>query len=435
MTVANGLVRHRVRITLALGVFLVFLLSATGVLDLRLSVAPQLAVHERLVHQMVVEGDFPAVVRSRDFAVFGACGLLLALLLPCLSPVPACLLTGAVAFVPFWLTWQFPQHPVFIPLEFTLLMVLVVFVVNVLAAWFAESRSRRNIVDVFGQYVPPQVVEALGARPDRFSLEGEARELSVFFSDIKNFSGISEHLEPRELARLLNTYFTRMTDILCRYDATIDKYIGDAIMAFWGAPLPQPDHARRALDAALEMQRALVDLRREFTDRGWPAIHAGIGISTGVMNVGNMGSRFRIAYTVVGDAVNLGARIEQLTRGYDVGIIVSQRTRAAIDDFLFRELDHVRVRGKHEPTRLFEPLCHVAAAGSELRAALAVHEQGLDAYYGRRWPAAREAFERLQGSPLRGRYYQVLLARIERFEREPPGPQWDGVTVFEQLAG
>lgn len=429
MRSARGFARHRIRILLGAAVLLTFVLSSAGLLELRIAVDTDFSVHRRLAQQLLAEGRLPAVFGSRDFLVFITVGVLLAVALPALSPLGACALTVAAAALPFWLAWQFPVRPEYVPLELSLLMILVLFVVNVLAGWFSEVRAKRSIVGVFGQYVPPQVVQTLSEQPERLVLEGEARELSVFFSDIKNFSGISEHLDPRELARMLNTYFTLMTDILYRHEATIDKYIGDAIMAFWGAPLPQPDHAARALAAAVDMQRKMVEVRREFTARGWPEIHVGIGINTGIMNVGNMGSRFRIAYTVVGDAVNLGARIEQLTRGYDVEIIVSETTRAVIGGYLFRELDYVRVKGKHLPTRLFEPVCREEDADAGMRADLDLHRRGIEAYYRRDWASARELFARMKaGGRFNSRYYDTMLARIAKLEHDPPPADWDGVT-------
>ncbi len=432
MAMLEGLSRYWRRIALILSVFVLFFLMATGLVELRFDIGTGIALHHHLLDEILAEGRLPAVLRSADFLVFAAIGLALGIALPCLPPLHACLTTFLAAAVPFACALYSPAFGRQIPFEYTLLMILVLFVVNVLVSWFAEARAKQTIVAVFGQYVPPQVVASLSDRSATMSLEGEARELSVFFSDIKNFSAISEHLEPRELARMLNTYFTLMTDILYRYDATIDKYIGDAIMAFWGAPLPQPDHARRALLAALDMQNALVDMRRDFVARGWPEIYVGIGINTGVMNVGNMGSRFRIAYTVVGDAVNLGARIEHLTRGYEADIIVSGSTRAEIQDFAFRELDYVRVKGKFQPTRIYEPICPLAKVDAALQAELDLHHRGLAAYYRREWAAARAAFEQLRsGGRFAGTYYDMLLDRIARYEREPPPVDWDGVAVYE----
>jgi adenylate cyclase len=214
--------------------------------------------------------------------------------------------------------------------------------------------------------VPRELVDELAARPGRVSLEGESRRMSVLFADIHGFASIAESLDPRELPRLMNQFLTRMTRVIQRHRGTIDKYMGDSVMAFWGAPLEDTRHAGNATLAALAMQREMRELNRQFGDCGWPELRLGIGINTGVMSVGNMGSEFRMAYTVMGDAVNLGARLEGLTRVYGVDIIVSQFTREAVERALaaittnghasFRHLgldplvtDHRRARWRRTP--------------------------------------------------------------------------------------
>ncbi|MGE0386645.1 MAG: adenylate/guanylate cyclase domain-containing protein [Gammaproteobacteria bacterium] len=413
-------------------IFLVFLASAAGVLDLAPGIGPHLTLRPELLTGVAAPAGTADRVRSADLLTLVGVGAVLSFVLPLTAPIPACLLTLAVAAAVFLEKLALPGTADFVPLEFMLLTILALFVVNVVASWIAENRARRSIVAAFGQYVPPAVVDTLSRHPERFDLEGEARELSVLFCDIRNFSSFSEGLEPRELARLLNRYFTVLSDVLYLHGATIDKYIGDAIMAFWGAPIPQEDHAERALAAAIQMQESLVGLREEFAARGWPRIEVGIGINTGIMNVGNMGSRYRIAYTVIGDAVNLGARIEQLTRGYDADIIVSDTTRGAVPEFLYRELDYVRVRGKFRPTRLYEPICPALGADPGIVHALELHERAITAYYRRDWAVARAGFQWLAAEgPLDRSYYAVILKRIARYEVDPPPAGWDGVSALD----
>ena len=308
---------------------------------------------------------------AADGVSFLCVGAFLCVLLPLLNPIKASVITFIAVLPPLAVEYATPGVAHLIPMEYTLLMTLVLFSVNVLINYFLDTHEKQKIISMFGQYVPPQIVEAISRSPKAFSLEAEDRELTVLFCDIRDFSAISERLDPRQLAQLLNQYFT---DILHRHGATIDKYMGDEIMAFWGAPLEQADHPVRALESGLAMLEALHGLNATFEKRGLPTIDIGVGINTGVMNVGNMGSRYRIAYTVVGDAVNLGARLEGLTRIYDTKIIVSESTMAANPDYEFRELDHVRVKGKGQATRIFEPVGQRATLTAKQKTSIKKHQ-------------------------------------------------------------
>jgi len=199
---------------------------------------------------------------------------------------------------------------------------------------------------MFGEYVPPERVAQMVESGERYSMAGESRELTVLFCDVREFTALSENLPPRDLSAMMNAYLTPMTSIIHYYHGTVDKYIGDSIMAFWGAPLPNENHARDGVDAALTMQEKIPALTKEFRNRGWPELAIGIGINSGSMNVGDMGSEFRKAYTVLGDAVNLASRLEGLTKEYGVPVIIGEDTRRAIPEMICRELDRVRVRGR-----------------------------------------------------------------------------------------
>lgn len=432
MNPMRSLREHRWHIALLVAVFMIFLAGAAGVLEVSLIGGPDVNLNLRVLSELWRMGEPSALMRGADFAGYVAIGLLLAFVLPLLSPINGSALVLAAMSLPLYLAYSLPGLAPAVPMEYALLTILMLFVANLLADYYHLTRARQRLIRIFGQYIPPTVVEAMVTQPESFSLEGEARELSVMFCDIKNFSSISEQLDPRQLAKLLNTYFTAMTDILHHHGATIDKYIGDAIMAFWGAPVPQPDHARRALSAAMEMQQALVGLRARFVDKGWPPIDMGIGISTGIMNVGNMGSRYRVAYTVVGDVVNIGSRIESLTRVYDTDIIVSEATKAAIPDVLFCELDCVRVKGKGEATRIFEVVCALADARPEDHERVALHETALAAYYARDWAGARAGFEKLRARGGRERYCALFLERIAAHEHNTPAADWDGVNNLHE---
>ncbi|MFT4581319.1 MAG: adenylate cyclase [Gammaproteobacteria bacterium] len=325
------------------GVFILFFLNAAGLLDFTAALTRSIFVNSHVLPN--VNRATPTIFGA-DFICFVTVGLLLSAMLPRLDPVKASILAFLAMLPPFAVEYMNAGVAQRIPMEFTLLMTLALFSVNVLLKYFIDTHERQKIISVFGQYVPPAVVDAIRQAPEKFPLEGEARELTVLFCDIRNFSGISERLDPRQIAQMLNVYFTELTELLHSHGAIIDKYMGDAIMAFWGAPLEQPDHPTRAIRGGIDLIDGLAGINATFAERGWPTIDIGVGIDTGVMNVGNMGSRYRIAYTVVGDAVNLAARLEGLTRIYDTRLIVSETTAIANPEFEFRELDHVRVKGK-----------------------------------------------------------------------------------------
>ncbi len=258
------------------------------------------------------------------------------------------------------------------------------------------------------------------------SIEGESREMSVLFSDVRGFTTISEGMEPQELTRFMNAFLTPITEIIHRHRGTIDKYMGDAVMAFWGAPLDDPEHARHAVGAGMEMIGRMHELRAEFQARGWPEVHIGVGVNTGMMNVGNMGSQFRLAYTVLGDAVNLGSRLEGQTKTYDVDFIVSESTALAVPDYVFRELDRVRVKGKNEPVAIFEPLGPRAALPPERLIRLSRYQLALMLYHAQKWDLAETEFRSLN-ERFPHPVYAIYLERIAYFRSEPPGADWDGV--------
>jgi adenylate cyclase len=220
------------------------------------------------------------------------------------------------------------------------------------------------------------------------------------------------------------------TDIRDSHRGTLDKYIGDAVMAFWGAPVAFADHASRGVATALLMQASAQRLNQDFLQRGWPELKIGIGLNTGQMHVGDMGSEIRRAYTVMGDAVNLGARLEGITKVYGVGIAVGEVTRAEAPEFAYRELDLVRVKGKNEPVAIFEPLALDSALAQPARDELARWHAALALVRGQQWDAAQAALAALQAEAPHG-LYRLYLERVSQHRAHPPGPGWDGVTTFD----
>jgi len=279
-----------------------------------------------------------------------------------------------------------------------------------------EGREKAHLRGVFSQYVSRPVVDRILADPSRAKLGGERKELTVLFSDIRGFSHFSEGMA----AAFLGEYLTPMTDLVLASGGTLDKYIGDAIMAIWGAPVDLLDHAARACDAALKMHESLAQLNVAWAKAGRPEVAIGIGINTGAMAVGNMGSAARFEYTVLGDQVNLGSRLEALTKDYGVGILVGEATvRAAGDAFVFRELDLVRLKGRAGAAPVFELVGRAGKADPSFARALALYRE-------RKFAAAREIFAGLVDDPAA----RVMATRCDELAASPPPDDWGG--VYEQ---
>ncbi len=412
--------------------------TAPGLMDLRSTpvsaVYPGVEVHANLIAGMLDRNikQKPAFIMGAEITEMLLLGLLLAFLLPLLSPIKASLTALAALLVGIGINlslWQYAD--MVMPLAASMLMMLALFMLSMSYGFFVESRAKRQITGLFGQYVPPELVDEMSENPGSFTMEGESREMTVLFSDVRGFTTISEGLSPKELSRLMNEYMTPMTHIIHKHRGTIDKYIGDAIMAFWGAPLADPEHGRNALLAAMEMQQTLIPLREQFKARGWPEIRIGVGINTGTMSVGNMGSEFRMAYTVMGDAVNLASRLESVTKQYGVGIIVGENTHRAVPEVVFRELDRVRVKGKDEPVAIYEPLGAAGQVDQSALDELKLFQQVLKLYRAQDWDLAEVQLLNLQKSSPECTLYQLYLERIIYFRANPPGVEWDGVFTFE----
>ncbi|WP_301102627.1 adenylate/guanylate cyclase domain-containing protein [Propionivibrio sp.] len=417
------------------GKIVLFGTTAPGLMDLRAtpvgSTYPGVEIHANLLAG-ILDGSIkqkPSYVLGADVLLLSLCALLLALLLPVLSPLRATLLAFSlllgVTVLNFGLWWA----GLMMPLAAVVSAILGLYALNMSWGFFVESRSKRQFTELFGQYVPPELVDEMARDPERYSMEGKNEELTVLFSDVRGFTSISEGLDPKELTQLMNAYLGAMTAVVQKNRGTLDKYIGDAIMAFWGAPVADVDHARHAVLTALEMQVELRRLDEPFKARGWAALHIGVGINSGTMTVGDMGSKVRKSYTVMGDAVNLGSRLEGLTKQYGVGIIVSASTRALVKDLVYRELDRVRVKGKGEPVSIFEPLA--APIDKAEQDELKLWNQALRLYRQQDWDQAELQLYNLSRISPQRTLYQVYTERIAFYREHPPGEDWDGVTTFE----
>jgi adenylate cyclase len=299
--------------------------------------------------------------------------------------------------------------------------------------YLSEEREKRWIRDTFRRYLNPEVLEHLAREPERVRLGGEEREVTIFFSDIRGFTTISEALQkqagPEGVAELMNEYLTAMTKILFEHEGLLDKYIGDAVMAFWGAPVVVPDHAARACWTALHMLDALAPLNERWRGRGWPPVAIGIGISTGEVVVGNFGSETRFNYTIFGDDVNLASRLEGLNKTYHTRILLSERTqRAVADEFVCREIDRVEVKGKHERVTIYELLGPLAAdADGRWRRLAADFAEMLGAYRARDWGGAEARLARLAAEWDGDGPSAEFARRIRELRAAQPGEAWDGV--------
>lgn len=308
------------------------------------------------------------------------------------------------------------------------LLVIAIALINMIYGYLFESRRRERLKTMFGQYVPEKHIDEMIKTTSSFALRGEDREMTVLFADIRNFTAISENLSATQLVEMLNNYLTPMTEIIFKHHGTIDKYVGDLIMAFWGAPLRDKHHARHAMIAALAMQKQLQKLNVEHRADNWPDLSIGIGINTGLMSVGDMGSKYRRNYTVLGDAVNLASRAEGLTKFYGVKIIVTESTQQHHQQrFAFRLLDRVRVKGKMAGVNIFELIGEQDKVSAAEKLELEDFQHALDAYFARRWNDAKTILLELQKTMPENKIYQIYLHRIAEFEITPPPDDWDGV--------
>ena len=338
----------------------------------------------------------------------------MALLLPHLGPAFASLAAIAVATAIVLLHYHRSVVPPRIPIEFELLIVFVLYAVHLAMSYAAELRDRERFSRLLSQYVPPALAAAYSRDPQSMGLAGEEREVSVLFCDVVGFSAVSEQLEPRQLAAWLNGLFSLVSRIVVRHRGTIDKYIGDSVMAVWGAPAPSRTHAFDALAAALDIVAELEALDARYRREGLPPLRVGLGISTGPANVGPLGSEFRMDYTVVGDTVNVAQRLEEQTRKYPVPLIVSAETAAALPDMLFRELDTVQVKGRARAVTMFEPLGAAASAAPGLLERLALHREAMSASKRGDWTRARRLFARLRDEWGPSEMYELYLRGIAR---------------------
>ena len=423
--------------------------SAIGLKDLRNTPVqdgvPGVEVHAQLAEQMLEQKFLarPDYADGAEFLYLAAIGLLLVVLLPRLSAgkmaVVATVFIGIGLAVP-WLAYSRYQllfDPIYPPITFA-----AIYVGGTALAFMRTERERAEIRGAFGMYLSPDLVEQLARNPGLLQLGGEQREITVMFTDVRGFTTISEQFDPHGLTRFMNRFLTPMTDLILGLKGTIDKYMGDAIMAFWNAPLPVERHAAHACDAALAMQARLAQLNEEWKaeaeaeGRKHIPVNIGVGLNTGLASVGNFGSTQRFTYSCLGDDVNLASRLEGQCKTYGVGIIIGRKTREEVEDYATLEIDLVTVKGKTEPERVFVLLGGPDVARTPgYRDLLERQSEFLALYRTGGFAEAVELIEACEaaaaGAGWRQAYYQMMRTRLDELIDDSP-VDWKGVYVAKE---
>lgn len=412
--------------------------TAPGLLDLRVTpmgeTYPGVETHANLISGLL-DGKVllkPDYALGYEVVTLVFAGLILALGLPIVRALVAVAMSlsvvAALVLMNFWLYLSFG---LVLPLASGITMALTAFALNMSYGYFVESRSKRELANLFGTYVPPELVDEMVKDPDSYSMKASNRELTVMFCDMRGFTKMSESMQPTQLQALLNSVFSRLTSLIRSNKGTIDKYMGDCVMAFWGAPVETSEHAHLAVKSAMEMANAMRDINVEHRGKGLPEIGIGIGLNTGEMCVGDMGSNIRRSYTVIGDAVNLGSRLEGLSKTYGLDIVVSESTRKLAPDFAWQELDRVRVKGKEQAVAIFWPVVPIQRLTDEVSTELKTWAGFLKAYRCQNWDQADVQLLNLTRMNPKKYLYQLYAERVASMRLMPFDPSWDGATTFE----
>jgi adenylate cyclase len=414
--------------------------TAPGLADLRATsvggLYPGVEVHASLLAGLldlesgVIKSDPPWMLAAQLLLLIFT-GLILSVLLANLTAITGLAVLVISLLATVLTNWWMWSSGFAMPMASLLILIALIYIFNVAYGYFVESRQQRQMAGLFGQYVPPELVEKMAENPLKYNMASKKAHLTVLFADIVGFTSISEKLTPSELSEFVNGYLTEMSFVIRQSSGTLDKYIGDAIMAFWGAPLEDPDHANHGVGAALAMQAKLEELKETYRQRNWPNISVGLGLSTGDMTVGDMGSNVRRAYTVMGDAVNLGSRLEGITRQYGVGIIVSEVTRAETTGIAYRDIDRVRVKGKDVPITIYQPMGYENVLSAQEKERISQWNTFIELYRKQDWDLAQASLDDLIRSEENCFLYEVYAERMNAMRANPPGAGWDGVTKYD----
>ena len=418
--------------------------SAAGLKDIRATALnPATAgveIHAQLLEQ-ILNGQFlkrPDWSAGAEVTFLALFGLLLVWLLPRIGAAGCAFLGLAAVLGIAGFSWRaFLVSGWLVDPVYPSLSVLAIYLISSLVHYLKTEDERREIRKAFTRYLSPILVDRLAKDPSLLKLGGEKKEMTVLFADIRNFTAVAEQMEAQALTQFINRFLTPMTDIVMKNGGTIDEYMGDCVMAFWNAPLAEPEHAARACRAALEMQAHLVQRNRELGAEAGPAVfkvRAGIGINTGDCFVGNMGSGYRFDYSVIGDEVNLASRLEGQCKHYGVDIIAGERTAGKTPELAWLEIDKIQVAGKTRAVRIFTLLDEAFGLEKNFPELKAKQSEMLETYRNRAWGRAAELASECAKIDKAGKlaaYYRVMQARIESFRKIPPAPGWEGVFVPE----
>jgi adenylate cyclase len=408
--------------------------SAPGLSDLRSTPwqpsFPGVEVHANIFQQIMNRRFIRELSGEQQFLFILALGIFAGLLFTFLHPVGggigAAVLYGVV-FIAAWLAFAFQF--LWIPLIAPFLVILFAYTIHYAYRYVVEERDKRELKKIFSHYVSPGVVEELLKKPEMVKLGGEKKVCSVLFSDLAGFSSFAAARPPEEVVKLLNAYLTAMSHVVLDHHGTLDKYEGDAIMAIFGAPADVENHALAACKTALQMQRSLGKMRADWKKRKLPELHQRIGINSGDMVIGNMGSNIRFDYTAIGDSVNLGARLESANKLYGTGILISEATFQMVkEQVVARQLDVVRVKGKQDPVKVYELIAlKDDSMDVKNRELLTYFQQGYEHYLSRNWDWAGNQFRQALQINNGDGPSRLYLERCEKFMKNPPSKDWDGV--------
>jgi adenylate cyclase len=415
--------------------------TAPGLLDLRATpldgIYPGVEVHANLVSSLLDHPGSGQIRHTPQYAeiVLAALTVVVGLLALATTTLASPAVSGIGMLVILGLTvgahhyaWRAGEYW---PIGQVVSVTLLVYIFLTLTDFYQEFKNKRQFTSLFGQYVPPELVEMMAEDPERYSMAGVKKQLTVLFSDVRGFTSISEQLSPADLSEYINQYLSTMSRIIREKGGTLDKYIGDAIMAFWGAPIDDDKHAKHAVVAAIAMIDELQVLKASFAERGWPPLSIGVGLSTGPMSVGDMGSDVRRAYTVMGDAVNLGSRLEGLTRIYGTWMLLPEATVSECEGIVFREIDCVKVKGKDEPIRIYEPVGVEGEVASDAIEELESWNLALSSYRSRDFNGCIGKLKDLTQRHGAKTIYEWLGEQCERLLAEPPPEEWQAITKFD----
>ena len=410
--------------------------TAMGTHDLRATpfspLYPGIEIHATVIDNILTQNFLtkPKWSRIYDLIAIILLGAITGIALPRMGALKGLLLATGLFFLHIFIArWLFVSTNVWLNIVYPLLAVAITYTALTVYHYMTEERERKKIKGAFKHYVAPIVIEEMLKEPGRLKLGGEEKVLTVLFCDLQGFTGYSERFSPHEMITMLSEYFEKMTEQVFAYQGTLKEYVGDEMMAIFGAPMEQADHAQRACSAALAMRDRLHKLRAEWAEMGRPPLRARTGVNSGPMLVGNIGSQYRFAYGALGDHVNLGSRLEGLNKAYATEILIGENTARLVENsFFLREVDQVRVKGRVQPVQIYEL---VGNSGDflpkEKEQAFTYFAGGLEAYRQQHWQEAQELFTQCLTLLPEDGPSRVMAERCQIYEQAPPPTDWDGV--------